>query len=841
MSSNMKIEKLCEYLVNFGLLKADDLMSFLKINSQISQNNYNDKEQLILTLFSYLASISKNEQQLYDISKNIIESFLSRQAIIGQLTKRVNTQKIENELDKNNPLVRSANNYKSMDKRNLNIFPIKKGNTNFNNMDDISFEEGKEFTFSPKNNRPKSNRIKNRSKNFPYRYDIDYDRNIFNKNLKIKNKNLYNDNKINNEIDKLYDYYSKQNFGKNYNSPNYNIFNIRDFYQKEENHVKKVEDKIMKLTMKQLKELEQACTFSPKIHEIPDYIIKNKIYNNYFGTGSAYDNNYYNMNNIRYINDLPYPNDQILNMKNNINKIIDEYAMDYYDIPLNNTKKYKKSSSSASKEISFGGNLSDKNNIPIKPNFSFSDKEREEKDMKLLNDLQKRFRIPVADTSKKKANGDPTQKRSSTSSKSKQKSSISKDKKSEENKSKISSNKPNVDKESKNSVSNQSQKKDIEKKEENSISNKEQKEKKDNIEDNNNNSSNKTDNNNEKNNTSSNKTDNNNEKNNISSNKTDNNNEKINTSSNKTDNNNEKNNISSNKTDNNNEKINTSSNKTDNEKNNKSSIKTDNNNEKNNSSIKTDNINEKNGNTSRSNKTNTKKSNNSSKSNKTDIKKSNNSSSINKTNTKKSNNNSSINKTNTKKSNNNSSINKTNTNKSNNSSSINKTDNEKKNSIKNSNNDSKNEKEKNNISSNRSESKNIGKDNTISNRSKSIKEEIVSIKQSKNKIEYKINESQNGNYESNNLPLLNEQIKIVVTTNKEELSSSDNNKNKGNEGKKQDKRNSKKDGKENNKELSEVQSSENNIKESFENNKDNKENNGEDKNFETIQDIITNK
>ena len=773
----MKIEKLCEYLVNFGLLKADDLISFLKINSQISQNKYNDKEQLILTLFSYLASVSKNEQQLYNISKNIIESFLSRQAIIGQLTKKVNTQIYENEFDKNNQLLRSANNYKSMDKRNLNIFPMKKGKTNkknnLNNMDNISFEEGKEFTFSPKNNRPKSNRIRNRSNNFPYRYDIDYDGNLFNKNLKIKNKNLYNDNKINNEIDKLYDYYSRQNFEKNYNSPNYNIFNIRDFYQKEENHVKKVEDKIMKLTMKQLKELEQACTFSPKIHDIPDYILKNKINNNYFGTGSTYDNNYYNMNNIRYINDLPY------------HKIIDEYTMDYYDIPLDNTKKNNKSSLGNSKEISFGGNLSNKNNFVIKPNFSFSDKEKEENDMKLLNDLKKRF-----------TNGAPTQKRNSTNSKSKQKNSISKDKKSEENKSKTSSNKPN-DKESKNSVSNQSQKKDIEKNEENNINNEEQIEKNDNIEDNNNNSSKKTDNNNEK----------------------------INTSSNKTDN----------------EKNNTSSNKTDNEKNNISSNKTDN--EKNNSSIKTDNINEKNDNNSKSNKTNTKKSNNSSKSNQTNIKKSNNSSSINKNNTKKSNNSSSINKTNTKKSNNSSSINKTNTKKSNNSSNINKTNNEKKNSIKNTNNNSKSEKEENNISSKRSESKNTGKNNTSSIRSKSITEEKISIKVSKNKIEdrkkslplkdqikpqKKINESQNDTNEPNNLPLLNEQIKIEVKTNKEELSISDN-KNKGNEGEKQDKGIAKKDKKENN------------MKESVENNKDNKETNGEEKKFSTIQDIITSK
>jgi CCR4-NOT transcription complex subunit 4 len=608
MSLNIKIEKLCEYLVNFGLLKVDDLISFLKMNSQISENNYNDKEQLILTLFSYLASISKNEQQLYDISKNIIESFLSKQAIIGKLTKKVSTEINENELDKNNQLLRSANNF-----RKFNIFPIKKGKStqknNLNNMDNFYFEEGKEFTFSPKINRPKSNRIRNRSNNFPYRYDIDYDENIFNKNNKIKNKNLYNDNKINNEIsnqiDKLYDYYSKQNIGKNYNSPNYNIFNIRDFCQKEENHVKRVEDKITKLTLNQLKELEQACTFSPKIHDIPDYIIKNKI-----RMGSIYDNNYYNMNNIRYINGLPYQNDQIQNMKNKINKIIDEYAMDYYDIPLNNTKKNKKASLSNSKEISFGGSLSDKNNIQIKANFSFSDKKKEENDMKLLNDLQKRFRIPMDKTVKNNANGEPTQKRNSTNSKSKHKNSINKDKKSEEDKSKTSSNKPNGDKESKNSVSNTSQKKEIEKSETNDINNKEQIEKNDTIEDNNN-SSNKTDNNNEKNITSSNKTDNDkskknsiktdNDKSKKNSIKTDNDkskknsiktdNDKSKKSSIKTDNNNEKNNISSNKTDNDKSKKNSII--TDNDKSKKNSIITDNDKRKNNS-ITTDNNNKKN-------------------------------------------------------------------------------------------------------------------------------------------------------------------------------------------------------------------------------------------------------
>ncbi len=82
--------------------------------------------QLFLTLFSYLASSTKNKKLLYGISGNFIESFLSRKVIIGQLTKKIYTQIIENELNKNNLLLRSANNYKSMEKRNLNYFPMKK-------------------------------------------------------------------------------------------------------------------------------------------------------------------------------------------------------------------------------------------------------------------------------------------------------------------------------------------------------------------------------------------------------------------------------------------------------------------------------------------------------------------------------------------------------------------------------------------------------------------------------------------------------------------------------------------------------------------------------------------
>ena len=78
----MKIEKLCEYLNDIGLLQLSNINTFLKIYSQISHNKYkNPTDKLALALFSYLGLVSKNEQHLYDVCKNIVESFSNNQII----------------------------------------------------------------------------------------------------------------------------------------------------------------------------------------------------------------------------------------------------------------------------------------------------------------------------------------------------------------------------------------------------------------------------------------------------------------------------------------------------------------------------------------------------------------------------------------------------------------------------------------------------------------------------------------------------------------------------------------------------------------------------------------
>ena len=72
----MKIEKICEYFNDIGILQLENINSFLQIYTQISQNKYKNKsDKLILALFSYITLASKSEQQIYDICKNIVNCF----------------------------------------------------------------------------------------------------------------------------------------------------------------------------------------------------------------------------------------------------------------------------------------------------------------------------------------------------------------------------------------------------------------------------------------------------------------------------------------------------------------------------------------------------------------------------------------------------------------------------------------------------------------------------------------------------------------------------------------------------------------------------------------------
>lgn len=485
----MKIEKLCEYLNDIGLLQLSNINTFLKIYSQISHNKYkNPTDKLALALFSYLGLVSKNEQHLYDICKNIVESFsnnqiiqryrgikLLRNILKSKLHSRFNSflSKLNNHIyrrqnrnrgsprknyyndnnSNNNNLYRNKNLYRSLNNEDSNsMVPMKKGriikknkNINKNNSDsnDIndnippyldnkieisSLEEDKECTFSPKinkNYKPKSRSNSKNARNVnlnynyddyklsPYKYKKNLDQNLYysgnlnnnNRYTPFKNNTNYgHNNKINDEIEKLYEYYNdpsnnpdnyyksktqsrfypiNSNRGtypylsntnnynynaRNYPNPNYVNYNNGnnnilyhyyddkyDFYKKGQEHVKKVEDKILQMKIQKFNELSEACTFSPIVHSPPRYINKrsskgkNKGLNRCLTSTNLQKRNYLNIDDNSKDKKNP-PNQKLIKMKNNINKIIDDYADDYYNnYPQKQIKRKRPRSYSASK------------------------------------------------------------------------------------------------------------------------------------------------------------------------------------------------------------------------------------------------------------------------------------------------------------------------------------------------------------------------------------------------------------------------------------------------------------------------------------------------------------
>ena len=79
----MKIKKICEYLCDIGLLEINDINWFLKVYSQIDDNKCKrELDRLKIALFSYINSISKNDNLLFKICRNIVDSFINKQVVL---------------------------------------------------------------------------------------------------------------------------------------------------------------------------------------------------------------------------------------------------------------------------------------------------------------------------------------------------------------------------------------------------------------------------------------------------------------------------------------------------------------------------------------------------------------------------------------------------------------------------------------------------------------------------------------------------------------------------------------------------------------------------------------
>ena len=422
----MKIEKICEYLNVIGLLQFDNINTFLNIYSQISKNKYKkDSEKIIIALFSYISFASKNDQNLYQICQNIIDSFSNNQILRrykgikylniifrSKLHSRYNLFLIKifhfiNNKKNNKKIINSKNNknldikpkneefknntqfniYNNADNNNFTFknnkikkgIIVRKNKNDFGDIDDIidklSSDKEKEYAFSQDINNKYKTEIKQNKRNMQLNYNYDdykYSPNLNyykkenaeDKNIAFKsNINYGHNDKIDKEIEKLYDYYhnhyqdnpnnypvkkksksknkkNSPNFSKRKKSPNYihNAYNYYqndnyryypyygngdyyNFYEKEKDYERKVDDKILELKIQKFNEISQQCPFYPKVNNFINYPsnIQTKNQNGYKTLNKCItsmdinNKNALSINNLYYLNNLP--NQKIIRMK----------------------------------------------------------------------------------------------------------------------------------------------------------------------------------------------------------------------------------------------------------------------------------------------------------------------------------------------------------------------------------------------------------------------------------------------------------------------------------------------------------------------------------------------
>jgi hypothetical protein len=400
----MKIKKICEYLSDIGLLQMTDINRFLTIYSQIDQNKCKkETDRLKISLFSYINTISKDDNQLFNMCRNIIDSFLNNQIVLKFRTLNIFYNILKNKISlryntffyklkmyvlnkrKNKKIVQPIYNSKKLSILENNDFQIKNENKrnkfNLENIknnpkDRITVDDAKECTFTPFINEYKPYKFKQNDekvKSYTYytpSFNIVYkgsnhkniqnrirtynylnQNNINDSNLNNINNNTYNENKnrncsfSQNNIDYLNELNGEFN-KKRLRTPRQTSINdnaiFNQFLLKQDKHVKDVENKIMKLKIEERNKEEKECSFSPEINIYNRNNIKN---NEDF---CLYQNNYNNkFNEINNYKNRNYKN-ICPKFEGSLNN--DDFSKELYNLcPQSN--KNKKRTNSISKEF----------------------------------------------------------------------------------------------------------------------------------------------------------------------------------------------------------------------------------------------------------------------------------------------------------------------------------------------------------------------------------------------------------------------------------------------------------------------------------------------------------
>ncbi len=265
----MKIEKICEYLNEIGILEYENINEFLNTYSTLNkQNNSSKVKKIIDTLKIYLNKNFVNNNQISKLSENIICSYNNYQLITKyQLLNNMNNiliSKLRNKyilfflnlslyllnkdprdiaLKKKNLRRKSKSRKKTNKNDEVNI-----RNMNEDNMELISSDDDRECTFTPQINKnfkgyKKSNLNNNIESHVYYspafnissKFPINkYQTNIYsnqsipennmNTNYSYSNLNISNDNRSNisyNQYGNNYSQFREQQYNNDYNM-NYN-------------------------------------------------------------------------------------------------------------------------------------------------------------------------------------------------------------------------------------------------------------------------------------------------------------------------------------------------------------------------------------------------------------------------------------------------------------------------------------------------------------------------------------------------------------------------------------------------------------------------------------------
>ena len=417
------------------------LISFIntkRFHSKINQSNSFKSNR------NFIQNLHENEvynNKAYFTGRNLIRNNIKKGKIVKNFSGNKNRMKhdiINKNVDENN---------------NIN---------NNNNCKTFDFNENEnECTFSPKINK----NYKPKKINKPSLYINDeiessslYNKNNINKsNPNIPKKifkhseNYANNNKINNELEKMIENISKYGgspnnskyipkktiyrtaFNQMYQSdsdnevpfnsyPNMDINRSNndfvnnyieddyDFYQKEEDHIRKVQDKIFQLQIEKIDKISKECTFTPEINEIPKYLIENKKEQNNltdinYNYEENYKNNIYNINNDNFINNS-FVNSQSFSKKRK-NKITEEFTDDYYNVypkkKRNRSKDSRSYSNSKGKNNEYSIYKARKEELmkQLKEQYPFMPSIKENKNFKIKSTFDERQKKFIEDKEKK--------------------------------------------------------------------------------------------------------------------------------------------------------------------------------------------------------------------------------------------------------------------------------------------------------------------------------------------------------------------------------------------------------------------------------------------------------